>query len=669
MTRSTHQTDKSNHLKYILDLIPCYIFWKDRESVFLGCNQLFAQSVGLKASDEIIGKTDYDLPWTKEESDAYRADDNVVMQMGKPRLNIEETQTLTDGRKIVLLTNKVPFYDETGKSVIGVIGVYQDISEIKKAQKKAELANEAKSEFIENMQHDLRTPAYGICAGLAEVVQVEREPRKLAILSAVYKSAKRLFNLCVEVTDFDRMEHNEKIVTSKKFDLKKLLDGVIELHQAAANNKLLLLYLNVAENVPVVIKSDYYRIKRILINLVGNAIKFTPRGSIQVNIKSLGMKDKQIILQLAVKDTGIGIPKDKQDSIYEKFTRGTPSNRGAYTGLGLGLQLVKRFVQELDGDIEVQSADGAGTAFYVTFPADLPLSNDLYSEIESDEELKFENDDDDEKIEEKPPVTIENDLTEQHDLLSALLIEDDPLACMAARNSLRSLGCSVMTADSVQSAKNILDQTQFDVVVSDIGLPDGEGFDIARYVKTNQAALNYKTPFFALTAHGGKGKVEEAEQAGFLALFTKPLLSEKFKVILDTHVRKITQNNTGEIDKADSNDQIIDWNFSKKWSLSDDVIAELMAMLCSSLPMDIQLIKDAYAQNDTDTLRALLHKLKGGFCYCGVPRLQKATNALHDAIHAIVKNGLPLSEIDQLFSDFYNESQSLLKEYERTKKV
>jgi len=180
-------------LQNILDNVPGYIFWKDKNSVFLGCNSQFAQSVGFKASDEIIGKTDYDLPWTKEESDSYIADDKAVMKDGKPRLNIEETQTLPCGKKITLLTNKVPLLDESGKNIIGVIGVYQDISELKNAQKKAEIAKRNEEElrkaamiFAGSVAHDLTTPltnmnlmANNVSNIFAELLKIEETAKAI----------------------------------------------------------------------------------------------------------------------------------------------------------------------------------------------------------------------------------------------------------------------------------------------------------------------------------------------------------------------------------------------------------------------------------------------------------------------------------------------------------
>ncbi len=168
-------------IKKIIDYIPHYIFWKDKNSVFLGCNETFAKSAGLSSPKEIIGKTDYDLPWTKTESDNYRADDKAVMQKGVPKLHIEETQTFSDGKKITLSTSKVPLFDPKG-DIFGVVCIYTDITEkkrkeieLEKTKQLALASSQAKSEFIANMSHDIRTPITGVVGMLQDLLSVAHD--------------------------------------------------------------------------------------------------------------------------------------------------------------------------------------------------------------------------------------------------------------------------------------------------------------------------------------------------------------------------------------------------------------------------------------------------------------------------------------------------------------
>ena len=205
------QKMKVSLLQNLIDHIPYYLFWKDENSVFLGCNKTFSESAGLPCSEDIVGKTDYDLPWDKTESDAYRLDDQRVMLSKKGKTHIEETQTI-DGEEMVLLTSKVPFLDDEGR-VRGVIGIYNDITERKKmenacriATQHAEEASRAKSNLLAIVSHELRTPLHAIL-GLTQMIQSQYDDtRLLSYHHDIKKSAMTLLNLVNDILDFTQFE-------------------------------------------------------------------------------------------------------------------------------------------------------------------------------------------------------------------------------------------------------------------------------------------------------------------------------------------------------------------------------------------------------------------------------------------------------------------------------
>jgi two-component system aerobic respiration control sensor histidine kinase ArcB len=374
---------ESDFVFELLKQIPAYIFWKDINSVYLGCNNAFANSMELSPA-EIVGKTDYDLSTTKEESDIFRADDKQVIESKRPKLNIEESQTLPNGQKITLLTNKVPLFDKQ-KNVIGILGIYYDITERKKkedelktAKESAELANQLKHDFIQNMEHDIRTPVAGIYSILQSFSDSETDPEKKEILTLTFNAAKELLDYCNGILDFSKLESGLIPIISKKFNLKKLMDGIISIETPPAKIKNLQLTAEFSENVPNIIVGDQQRLQRILINLISNGIKFTKEGFIKVTTTVAKKEDKNIILQISVEDSGIGMPKEKQSIIYEKFSRLHASNRGTYKGSGLGLPTVKQLVEELDGEIDVESIPGEGTTFLLTIPFKLPLLDEFF---------------------------------------------------------------------------------------------------------------------------------------------------------------------------------------------------------------------------------------------------------------------------------------------------
>jgi signal transduction histidine kinase len=249
--------------------------------------------------------------------------------------------------------------------VVGVLGIIYDITDLVLAKKQAEIMSQLKSEFVQNMQHDIRTPTSGMWSGLQMLIETEEDPGKQAILILLRDSAKQLFDICNEIIDFDKIERSETLIFSKPIDIRKILSNVIDLNGAAAYQKKLKLSFDVDDKIPKILKGDEYRISRTLINLVSNAVKFTETGSVHLLAKLLSLTDKQAIVQLEVHDTGPGILDEKKEFIYEEFARGDASNRGKYQGSGLGLNIVKQFVAELNGRLEVNSAVGKGTIFYV----------------------------------------------------------------------------------------------------------------------------------------------------------------------------------------------------------------------------------------------------------------------------------------------------------------
>lgn len=369
-----------NYLENIIALIPEHVYWKDKNGIYLGCNDQQAKALGLSSRKEIIGKTDFDLSW-KDQAKEIIANDQEVMKTGIPKI-AEEFGKLADGSWIVAITHKVPLKNENNEN-IGILGISINITErkkmeeeLKKAKEQAEIANNVKTEFLENMRHDIRTPFSGVLGIASYLEEIEDDPQKKELLGDVMQSSKALLDYCNNILDFSNIESGLPI-TNKKFSIKNLIDNLIKMETSAAKNKQLTLTSKIALGVPDMIIGDEFRVYRILINLVSNAVKFTSKGLVTVMINIAEKKKRTIILQIIVEDTGIGIPRDKQGFIYEKFSRLHPSSQGRYLGSGLGLRIVKEFIDDLEGEIEVQSELGKGTTFVCTIPFKLPLIRTL----------------------------------------------------------------------------------------------------------------------------------------------------------------------------------------------------------------------------------------------------------------------------------------------------
>ncbi|MBY0544338.1 MAG: response regulator [Gammaproteobacteria bacterium] len=663
---------KAKYFADILNLVPSHLFWKDKESVFLGCNLLFSQSAGLKSPEDIIGRTDYDLPWTKEESDKYRADDKAVMLSGQARINTEEVQTLADGTKTVLLTSKVPLHADDG-TIVGVIGMYQDITHLKKAQEQAETANKLKTEFIQNMQHDIRTPISGLFSLLDATNRDGNLEEFKDYLPYATKATKELLDICNEVIDFENVEYGKKPIYSRKFSLLDTLHGAINLNGAAALVHKSTLELNVNDKVPDVVKGDDYRLKKILINLIGNAVKFTENGKITLCVKVVNQQEKQATIRFKVSDTGIGISEDKIHTIFEKFTRLNPSNAGKFKGTGLGLYIVKKYTEEIDAELDVKSTLGKGTVFTIDVRFDLPMVNQLADEEEHVElsrhilvDVNASENDAQKVITPIPKATpkpkAQPSNTSGQDTIHICLVEDDILAMRGAVDILSRLArpCELTKSVNVAEALHALKQQAFDLVICDLGLPDGTGFDIVSTIKQSAKHPNHKTPFVALTAHSDDAKRNRAKEAGFLAVYNKPLHKEHADKILADYV---PDKNISEQVK------IVDLALSAEiFGGNESSVIDMLTMLIESFSLEKQLFEEAFNTNNFTRARELFHKFRGGLSYIRVPEVDKLAMMLHEDVKEFEKRNEPLEKLnDKLLALFkaVDEVEAWLTDYRK----
>ena len=384
--------DTIYNLDSIIASMPGYIYWKNEKSEYMGCNENLARISGLKNRHDIVGKTDFDFEWGKKDAESFIKDDQVVMQ--KKIKQVTEyclPVKREDGTYIQVRTEKMPLYDSE-KKIRGTLAIAVDVTDQKILEEnlrlqrdRIEKLSEAKSEFIKNMEHDIRTPFSGVYSLTKFLEESEPSQDRKEILTSISQCAKELLDYCNGILDFSKIESKTFPIVDKKFDMKHLIDDIIVMEKPAAIQKKLELIFLYPENIPLVFVGDEYRIQRILINLLSNAIKFTHKGYVKIHVKIAKIVDnKNVIIHLYVQDTGIGIPKEKIDFIYEKFARISPSNEGKYRGVGLGLSIVKHLLDEIGGEIEVNSKPEEGTTFVCTFPLKVPLINEMVFKGEND---------------------------------------------------------------------------------------------------------------------------------------------------------------------------------------------------------------------------------------------------------------------------------------------
>lgn len=358
----------------VVDNLPTSIYWKDRDGLYHGRNKKSAESDAKHGSAcrEVIGKSDFDL-FEPEVARQFSENDKIVLETGQ-EIQHEEEAFLSNGERCVHLSIKRPWRDKNGE-IIGVIGNTFDITYLKKierelrlAKEQAEIADRLKTQFIRDMEHDIRTPLSGII-GLAEILssQIEDATQK-EYLADIRKCGEELMEYSDRILDFAKREAKEYKIVESDINIRELVNKLISLEKPPAEYKKLNIDVQIDEAIPLILWGDKDRLYRVLLNLISNAIKFTHQGGISIRVKARPIVEERLTVVFEVEDSGVGIPEEQSGLIFDKFFRQHASNNGRFKGIGLGLYLVKKFVTQMQGEISVFSRLNQGTTFTVVLP-------------------------------------------------------------------------------------------------------------------------------------------------------------------------------------------------------------------------------------------------------------------------------------------------------------
>lgn len=509
----------------------------------MGCNKLFSIFANLGSPKEIIGKTDFDLPWGIEQANFYRKDDEEIMRLRKPKLDIEEILILADGTKKTLLTNKTPLFAPNGK-IMGVLGIFYDITERKQmelalaeAKEKAEAANNAKTEFIANMSHDIRTPLSGIIGMSKFLEEKVSDPEEKQYAHWVNESGEQLLGLLNGVLDVVSAAHlSEKDLHEDVFDLRQSVEDLVQLEKPTIRQKNLQFLVEIDPQIPQYLATDRIKLNRILLNLAGNAIKFTKKGYIAIHIKQLARDKKKVTLKFSVTDTGSGIPKALQSKIFERFYRFSPSYKGDHRGHGVGLHIVEKYVSLLGGEIQVESKKNIGTTFYFTISLAIGNPENAATQPKSlnSETLV----DTSPLISEKIPLNSES-VTKNKNLPTLLLVEDNHIALRMVERMAELAGCHYISATSGEEAFELVQSTNIDLIITDIGLPGISGNQLTRQIRDwEKNSKKRPMPIVGLTAHSLVEAMNQSLEAGMNQLLSKPIKLSVLQSILSDYLKK-----------------------------------------------------------------------------------------------------------------------------------
>lgn len=377
-------------LTAVLDALPGGVFWKDRDSRFLGGNRQFLEDCGVACAADIVGKTNFEFYGAQAE--AYRADDLNVMTTGDAKLGIEEPFKLASGKTIWVETNKTPLLDAAGE-VVGVLGAYQDVTARRNAADERERliadltttrnfaieAHATKSMFIANMSHELRTPLNAII-GYGELIQEEASAQSARDIQRILVAARHLLGMVNNILDLSKISAGAMSMRPEVVSPSAVISEVIDaLQQFAAQNQTKLRW---SDGTPAFETwCDAVKLRQCLFNLVSNACKFTKGGTVDVAL-SCAVHDGAPVFVTTVRDTGIGMSPDQVERLFTPFVQADGNISRVYGGTGLGLAITRSLAQIMGGDVAVRSTFGEGSTFVLTLPC-APMAEEYGASAEA----------------------------------------------------------------------------------------------------------------------------------------------------------------------------------------------------------------------------------------------------------------------------------------------
>ena len=506
-------------LDAFLDYIPDNVYFKDLNSRFVRVSRSQASYAGLNDPAEIVNKSDFDFFGAEHAGLAF-ADEQQIIRTGQPLIGIEEEETWPDGSRTWVQTSKVPLRDARGQ-IIGTMGVSRDITGRKLAEqevarkaeelarsnealeqlaKEAKAASKAKSDFLANMSHEIRTPMNGILGMTDLALETELTGEQRDYIETVKLSADALLNVINDILDFSKIEADKIDLEAIDFNLHECIEGALKTLALRADEKGIELLCEISPKVAETVVGDPGRLRQILINLLGNALKFTMEGEVSLNVQAESIEEDALTIHCTVSDTGVGIAPEKLRSIFDSFSQADTSTTREFGGTGLGLTISKRLVEIMGGRIWVESEVGVGSRFHFTVRLGTAIARKIVAEApEAPEFLRG------------VKVLIVDDNRTNRRILEAMLAHwgMDPASAPDGEKALEAL--------SAAYAAN----QPFALVLSDMHMPKMDGFSLAEEIK-KQPALCTST-IMMLTSGGQRGDAARCRAIGMAAYLLKPV--------------------------------------------------------------------------------------------------------------------------------------------------
>jgi signal transduction histidine kinase/CheY-like chemotaxis protein/HPt (histidine-containing phosphotransfer) domain-containing protein len=527
------------------------------------------------------------------------------------------------------------------------------------AKEAAEAGSHAKGEFLASMSHEIRTPLNAVIGMLGLLSTSELKGPHREYVEIAHSSANGLLVMINDILDFSKIEAGKLLFEPVPFDLLRVVEETIDMMVMKTREKGLDLTVQYRPDVPRHLIGDSGRIRQVLINLVNNAIKFTRKGHVLIDVRAEEPMNEEVLLRITVEDTGIGISSDKLDSLFEPFVQADASTTRRYGGTGLGLAISKRLVEMMGGTIGASSRSGEGSAFWFTLR--LPLDKEFTGVAVPMAE----------KIALHPPAESGATQTALPKTarwgrpLRVLVVEDNVVNQRVTMLLLTELGCHVDLAANGREAVEMIELLPFDVVFMDCEMPEMDGFEATREIRRLQG--DKRLPIIAMTAYALQGDRERCLAAGMDGYFSKPVTLEDFQVALERWGPKEGSFLEGRLkppaslEKApltveNETSSVMDPNvIARLRGLADatdpSLLTRIFHLFLSDTPERIATLREAAATGDTAGLSKAAHSLRGACASIGVMGMVEICKTLESLGHGKYVDGA-MALVEKLETEF-----------------
>ena len=550
------------------------------------------------------------------------------------------------------MENAILYHEVKAHNILLEKQVKEKTRQLKEAKEYAEAASRAKSEFLANMSHEIRTPMNSIIGFGDMLSKTHLDDEQNEFVDSMRTSGHSLLNLIDDILDFSRIESGKLDLEEIDFDLSMTIDSIIHTMAPGAKQKGLEIIGYLSPDVIPFVNGDPERLKQILVNLIGNAIKFTEKGKVVLECKRISEKEddsaKGQTLLFSVRDTGMGIPEDKQELIFESFRQADGRTTRKYGGTGLGLSISSQLVRMMGGKLHLKSPpDGetSGSEFYFS----ISLAMGKGKKVKEGEE----------------PVT-RYQVQETKRRYKMLLVEDTPLNIKLVTKLLTPLGHTVVVAENGKLAVDAVKRESFDVVLMDVQMPVMDGLEATKEIRkwesgNNQQSTIQRVPIVAMTAYAVKGDKEKCLEAGMDGYISKPI---KIKEIMPA-IKSIIEKKSGSCPETEDPVQkdipatIAGINIEEALERFDgnkELYREILNEFSKGNDNTIHEIRDAVARKDMILARRLVHTLKGTAASISANTVRAAAIEFEKAIKQEAPDG-----VDSLIDNLENALNEVLE--------